>query len=307
MNRLKIYAYGLFIGFLLCQCDKQASSQAELKRPGLYEKEEFKNYWYAGKAEVNSYTLDQARYGENRSGKAMLIFVTEDFSKKKHVKLDEPEKAGDDKISVLKMNFTKNFVTGIYPYSMMLSTFTPISRNQFPNSLKVTMSSQEWCGHVFSQMNLVKEKYDVESYSYFEQEGDLKFSLGKTFLEDELWNLIRLDPENLPEGKFKLIPGLFYTRLKHTDLKVLEVTGSISDEGNDMKYMITYPDRKLSILYQKKFPHQITGWEEEFEEWGNPAHTKAKLDKTLYIDYWKRNKNENHSLRDSLGLSPSNY
>ncbi len=307
MNQLKSYAYGLIIGFLLCQCDQQASSQAGLKQSGLYEKEDFKNYWYAGKAEVNSYTLNQARYGENRSGKAMLIFVTEDFSKKKQVKLDEPDKAREDKISVLKMNFTKNFMTGIYPYSMMLSAFTPISHNQFPNSLKVTMSSQEWCGHVFSQMNLKANKYSVESYSYFEQEGDSKFSLDKTLLEDELWNRIRLDPENLPEGKFKLIPGLFYTRLKHTDLKALEVTGSTSDEGDVIKYTITYPDRKLSIRYQKKFPHQITGWEEEFEEWGKPAYTKATLDKTLYIDYWKRNKNENQFLRDSLGLSPNNY
>ncbi len=307
MSQLKSYAYGLIIGFLLCQCDQQASSQAGLKQPGLYESQDFKNYWYAGKAEINSYTLDQARYGETRYGKAMLIFVTEDFSKKKKVKLDEPDKAREDKISVLKMNFTKNFVTGIYPYSMMLSVFTPISRNQSPNTLKATMSSQEWCGHVFSQMNLAANKYSVESYSYFEQEGDLKFSLDKTLLEDELWNRIRLDPENLPEGKFKLIPGLFYTRLKHTDLKVLEVTGSTSDEGDDIKYTITYPDRKLSIRYQKKFPHQIIGWEEQFEEWGKPAYTKATLDKTLYIDYWKKNKNENLFLRDSLDLSPNNY
>lgn len=307
MNQLKTYVYGLIVGFLLLQCDQQASSQAGTKRPGLYEKEEFKNYWYAGKAEVSSYTLDQARYGENRSGKAMLIFVTEDFSKKKQVKLDEPDKVGEDKVSVLKMNFTKNFVTGIYPYSMMLSVFTPVSRNQFPNSLKVTMTSQEWCGHVFSQLNLRSNKYSAESYSYFEQEGDSKFSLDKTMLEDELWNMIRLDPETLPEGKFKLIPRLFYTRLKHTDLKSLEVTGSQSAEGDNMKYTIVYPDRKLSILYQKKFPHQIMGWEEEFEEWGKSATTKATLDKTLYIDYWRMNKKENQSLRDSLGLSPNNY
>ena len=307
MNRLKTYVYGLIVGFLLLQCDQQASSQAGTKQPGLYEKKEFKNYWYAGKAEVSSYMLDQARYGESRSGKAMLIFVTEDFSKKKQVKLDEPDKAGEDKVSVLKMNFTKNFVTGIYPYSMMLSVFTPVSRNQFPNSLKVTMTSQEWCGHVFSQLNLRSNKYSVESYSYFEQEGDSKFSLDKTMLEDELWNMIRLDPESLPEGKFKLIPGLFYTRLKHTDLKSLEVTGTLSAEGDNMKYTIVYPDRKLSILYQKKFPHQIMGWEEEFEEWGKSATTKATLDKTLYIDYWRMNKTENQPLRDSLGLSPNNY
>ncbi len=307
MNQLKIYAYGLIIGFFLCQCDQQASSQAGVKRPGLYEKEEFKNYWYAGKAEVSSYTLDQARYGENRSGKAILIFVAEDFSKKKQVKLDEPDKAGEDKASVLKMNFTKNFVTGIYPYSMMLSVFTPINRNQSSNSLKVTMSSQEWCGQVFSQMNLEGNKYNVASYSYFEQEGNSKFSLDKSVLEDEIWNRIRLDPENLPVGKYKLIPGLFYTRLKHTDLKVLEVTGSKSDEGDDIKYTITCSERKLSIRYQKSFPHQITGWEEEFEEWGKPAFTKATLDKTLFIDYWKKNKNQHQFLRDSLGLSPNNY
>jgi hypothetical protein len=307
VNPLKIYVYGLIVGFLLFRCDQQASSQAGSKEPGLYEKEEFKNYWYAGKAEVSSYKLDQARYGENRSGKAMLIFVTEDFSATKQVKLDDPNKAGRDKINVLKMNITKNFVTGIYPYSMMLSVFTPTSRNQFPNTLKVTMTSQEWCGHVFSQMNLRSDKYNVESYSYFEQEGDSKLSLGKTILEDELWNRIRLDSENLPEGKFKLIPGLFYTRLKHAELKPLEVTGSLADAGDHMKYIITYPDRKLSIFYQKKFPHQIIGWEEEFEEWGKPAFTKATLDKTLYIDYWKKNKNENQSLRDSLGLSTTNY
>jgi hypothetical protein len=305
MTRLKTYAYGLIIGFLLCQCD-QASSQAGL-RAGLYEKNEFKDYWYAGRAEVSSYILEQSRYGENRPGKAILIFVAEDFSRKKQVKLDEPGKAKEDKKSVLKMNFTKNFVTGIYPYSMMLSAFTPISRNQFPNSLKVTMSSQEWCGHVFSQMNLAKERYSVESYSYFEQEGDSKFLLDKTLLEDELWNVIRLDPENLPEGKFKVIPGLFYTRLKHATLKPFEVTGSASDEGDEINYTIIYPDRKLSIRYEKKFPHRITGWEEEFEEWGKKAFTKATLDKTLYIDYWKKNGSENQFLRDSLGLSPNNY
>lgn len=307
MNRFKTYCYALCIGFLFSQCEHSASSQAQGKGQGLYEKEEFKNYWYAGKAEISSYTLDQARYGENHSGKAVLIFVTEDFSKKKEVKLDEADKAGEDKVSILKMNFTKNFVTGIYPYSMMLSVFTPVSRNQFPNSLKATMSSQEWCGHVFSQMNLRAKKYDIESYSYFEKEGDSKFSIDRILLEDELWNIIRLDPDNLPKGKFMIIPGLFYTRLKHTDLKTIEVTGVKSDQGGDAKYTITYPDRKLSILFEKNFPHKIMGWEEEFEERGKPAYTKAILDKTLYTDYWTKNKNQNKFLRDSLGLSPNNY
>lgn len=307
MSTFKIYAYGLCIGFLLCQCDQPATSQGGKQTQPLYEQEEFKKYWYSGKAEVNSYTIDQARYGENHPGKAVLIFVTEDFSKKKQVKLDEPEKSVEDKVSVLKMNLTKNFVTGIYPYSMMLSSFVPVSQNQFPNPLKITMSSQEWCGHVFSQMNLAGKKYKVDSYSYFEQEGDNHFSLDKTLLEDEFWNRIRLDPDHLPDGKFTLLPGLFHTRLKHAELKASEVTGLKSTQGDTVTYTVTYPDRRLSIFFQTTFPHKILGWEEEFQERGKNAFTKATLDKSIYIDYWTKNKNEFQFLRDSLGLSPNNY
>ena len=36
--------------------------------------EEFNAYWYAGKAEITSYSLQQARYGELRDGHAVLIF-----------------------------------------------------------------------------------------------------------------------------------------------------------------------------------------------------------------------------------------
>ncbi len=45
--------------------------------------ETFKQTWYAGKAELSTYNLQQARYGEIRNGEAVLIFVTEDFSTNK--------------------------------------------------------------------------------------------------------------------------------------------------------------------------------------------------------------------------------
>ena len=200
MKSVLCYLGILITGLLPISCEPTASPHSSASK--LHEDDIFKNYWYSGKAELNSYTLEQSRYGELRDGKAVLIFVTEDFSQKNQVKLDDPEKAGYDKMSVLKMNFTKNFVTGIYPYSMMLSVFTPVNRNQFPNSLKATMTSQEWCGHVFNQLNLKDQKYTVATFSYFEQEGDEKLTVDKAKLEDELWNIIRLDPENLPVGDF---------------------------------------------------------------------------------------------------------
>jgi hypothetical protein len=130
------------LGFSMCSAPSP-SSNARVNR--LVETDEFKSYWYSGKAEISSYKLDQSRYGEQHDGSAVLVFVTEDFSNDKQVKLDNPEAAVADKISVLKMNFTKNFVTGIYPYSMMLSVFKSVSGN-YTHAMKATMSSQEWCG-----------------------------------------------------------------------------------------------------------------------------------------------------------------
>lgn len=284
-----------------------ASAPATIDK--LYETDTFKAYWYSGKAEVNAYKLDQSRYGEQREGSAILIFVTEDFSKSKHVKLDDPLAAGEDKVSVLKMNFTKNFVTGIYPYSMMLSVFRPVNGREFPHALKVSMSAQEWCGQVFSQVSLTGGQYVVTGHSYFEKEGEEEFSLERTWLEDELWNQIRLAPEDLPLGNVRIIPGLFFARLKHTDLKPLQASVSRADSTDHVYYLIDYPEasRKLAITYQKEFPHRILGWEETFEERGQTMRSSAALDRTLVTDYWTKNRNEFQFLRDSLGLSHHNF
>lgn len=143
--------------------------------------EEFKKYWYAGNAEITSYKLEQARYGEMREGKAVLIYVTEDFLAKEQVKADYQN---SDNIPVLKLNATKKFNTGIYPYSIMQSTFYPVADNQ--HAVKISSSMQEWCGHVYAQLNN-RKKYELTSHSYFQGEADQNFELNKDILENELW------------------------------------------------------------------------------------------------------------------------
>lgn len=102
----------------------------------------------------------------------MLIFVTEDFSNSKQVKLDNPEANMDDAVKVLKLNLVMKFNTGIYRYSIMESVFTPVYSGKHPDTLKLTSSSQEWCGNVFTQLNLDENSYNVRLFSYFESEGD---------------------------------------------------------------------------------------------------------------------------------------
>ena len=284
---------------LLSGCDEKSDSP---ETNPVYGTREFRDYWHAGKAELNAYDLNQSRYGENRAGKAVLIFVTEDLSKKKQVKLDDP--SGRNKINVLKLNFTKNFITGIYPYSMMLSVFTPVNREKEPSSIKATMSSQEWCGQVYTQVNLRGNRYTIKSHSYFEQEADESFSVRQALLEDELWNIIRLDHENLPVGEINVVPGLFFTRLNHTELKVMEAIAEKSETDSVYTYKLAFPvqERVLTIQYEKSFPFKIVGWKETWKERGKDMKTEARLHKTLYTDYWTKNKNEFQYLRDSLGL-----
>ncbi len=304
---MKNLLYLLVMSLYLLSC---STSNDKLEvGPFLYDSDQFKAYWYAGKAELNSYELDQSRYGENHKGNAVLIFVTEDLSKHLQVKLDYPEKAMDDKINVLKLNYIKNFTTGIYPYSMMLSAFTPVKRDNNKNTLKLSMSSQEWCGHVYAQLNLKGRLYEGLGHSYFEQEADTEFKLPAVLLEDEIFNLIRLDPTNLPTGERIIIPGLFFSRVRHEALKPVSASLNLVRGDEHYTYSIEYKaeGRNLSINFDLEFPYQIKSWEENYTDgYGRIHNTQAVLSKSLYIDYWTKNKNEFSYLRDSLNL-PLNY
>jgi len=299
----KLAAFTITISIFLtgCKTDKPEgnTNQAEVKAVAY--NSQFNDYWYTGKAEVSSYELKQARYGEMRDGMATLIFVTEPFSKKKHVKLNYPDRAEDDKQTVMKLNFVKKFETGIYPYSMMLSSFTPVDQSP---TMKVTMSGQEWCGHVFAQLNLEKKKYKVQSFSYFESEGDQDFSIDRTLLEDEVWNLIRLDYKALPTGEIKVTPGLFATRLMHQPLKTLNVKATLKETGDKATYTLNFEnDRTLAITFATSFPHKILYWEETYKGLGGKTlTTSGKLKETLHIDYWNKNSTADNYLRDSLRL-----
>ena len=311
---IKLELYILLFGALLSMlqsCKNVVNDNTEevpphrenaVEQPKKKLSETFKKYWYAGDAEITSYKLQQARYGETRDGEAVLIYVTEPFLSEKQVKADGNN---PDNIPVLKLNSTKNYLTGIYPYSIMSSSFYSVYDNQ--HAVKLSFSAQEWCGQVYAQLNN-REKFDIMSHSYFEKEADQNFKLDKTILENELWNKIRIDPENLPQGEFEVIPSLEYIRLSHKELKPYKATLSLNESGETTRYEINYPElqRTLRINFTNAFPYRIEGWSETFASgFGKQAKqmtsTATKM-KTLKTPYWQQNGNKDLSLRDSLGL-----
>jgi len=272
--------------------------------------EEFKKYWYSGNAEITTYKLEQARYGEVHKGYAVLIFVTEDFSKNKQVKLDNPSANKDDAVKVLKLNLIKKFNTGIYRYSIMESVFTPVNAKNNPNTLKLTSSSQEWCGNVFTQLNLDDNNYNLELFSYFESEGDKKYQIEKTFLEDEIFTRIRLNPLGLPTGNISILPSLIVSRLKHQEINPVKAFATLKEipETNEMNYLLKFSDteRKLSITFEKNFPYEIVSWEETYNSgFGKNSKelvTRAVRDKSVMLDYWNKNSTFDEVLREKMGI-----
>jgi len=281
----------IFILFVACTESNSIQSISPV------DKDKFSKYWYAGEAEISSFTLKQDRYGEIHDGHAVLVFVTESFSISSNSKADRPS-VNDP--SVLKLNYTKKFNTGIYPYSMMTSTFFPIDYGEY--SLKVTSSSQEWCGHTFMDLQN-KDQFIVDIDSYFEGESAENVKLEKKLLEDDLMSMIRINPAHIPLGVQAVIPSFFYLRMKHIPLKAYDAELSLSKSSNEIQILtLNYLElgRELVVSFEKKFPHKIKSWTERDKTSG--LSTSAELIQTIKSDYWNRHFNKDLAWRKELGL-----
>ena len=185
--------------------------------------QDFWQHWGDGKAELNGYTLKQPRYSALRDGKAVLVFVTEDFSDALRVKADPGRHPAADVYPVLKLNAVRDFQTGIYDYNVMTSAFLRVAPG-WPVA-KVSFSSQEWCGHVWHQITPRNGRLQGLFHSYFDGEADgtddLPFPKDGV-LEDALPILLRRwNGAYLKAGEARTVPflpSLLWVRLNHRPL-----------------------------------------------------------------------------------------
>ncbi|TVZ27767.1 hypothetical protein JM83_2829 [Gillisia sp. Hel_I_86] len=290
--------FGTFLLFLLSGCEENTSTE-EVLLPERKLSEKFKSYWFNGEAEITSYKLDQSRYGEPREGTAVLMYVTEEFLPEAQVKANTKS---DKTIPVLKLNATKNFNTGIYPYSIMQSTFYPLEGRS--HALKVSASIQEWCGHVYIQLNN-RDNFKIDSHSYFEGEADKESELSKTYLENEVWTQLRINPDLLPTGDIHMVPSFETLRLAHKETKAYDAMAEFYQDGEWSVYKISYQElkRDLKIYYSNIAPFKIEKWQEDSEVDGKLYTTTATKMKEIKSDYWTKKSNKDLHLREQLNLN----
>ena len=286
---------------------------------------EFESHWQDGRGELNAYRYSVTRYGESRTGRAILVTVTEPFSESKRVKVNDPKKNPTDVFEALKVNFVREFQTGIYDYHTMTSLFVR-SRDMSP--VKMTFSSAEWCGHVFEEMIYQKHLVTDRYASYFEGESDQRrLTLQENGIsEEEL--LIRLRDLRGPwlkpgeKRQVPLVPSAFRRRLAHRPLawstaKIERAGGTESvrvPAGTfaATRYTIRVGDgREGRYWVEQAYPHRIVRW--EWKAGAAPSGRgfgpgegcdQGELLGSARLPYWQLNKNGDEKERRALGIPP---
>ncbi len=153
--------------------------------------------WEDGRAEVAVYDARRSVYGESRSFETVMITVKEDFDRSLWVKADPPY-AGKKLQPVLRVSLLSRIPTQNYPYSYMTSLF--VAREDPRQLIKMSHSSQEWCGTTFKEVVTWDGPPYLLFHSYFDGQGDGRHALDLgpgALLEEQLVVVLRaarLDP-----------------------------------------------------------------------------------------------------------------
>lgn len=268
----------------------------------------FTRHWRDGKAELSGYEVTTMRYGHARKGHAVLIYVTEPMDRRTWIK-DDALDAGDHQVDVLKLNHQLTFRTGIYPYSVMTSVFAPVGgqgRERFAPA-KISLTAQEWCGHVYHQLHPKGTRLHGELHSYFGSEGNRRQTIATpagTLYEDALLIQLReLDGPFAGGGDWSgsLVPSLWWTRTAHRPPRPVPATIRRSLATRDGARVTRFEVERAGVTWtydvEQTYPHRILGWSSSRGE-------RGRLLGSTRLPYWKLNGPGHERYLEQLGLQP---
>lgn len=140
--------------------------------------------WDDGRAEVARYDARRLVYGRERRFETVILTVKEEMDTRTGVKADPPHD-GRSLVTVLKSNMLSSIPTENYTYHYMTSVFV---RRDDPLSLvKLSQSSQEWCGTTYKEVVTWDGPPRLVRHSYFDGQGDdtVGFPIGRDVLPEE--------------------------------------------------------------------------------------------------------------------------
>lgn len=277
---------------------------------------DFWQRWGDGQAELAGYQLRFPRYGAERSGSAVTIFVTETMARTERVKSDPGRRSPENEFPVLKLNWIQDFSTGIYDYNLMSSAFialTPQFSRPAGAPTKLSFSAQEWCGHVYAQALLDKGTLRWTSHSYFDGEADESRNLeapAELVSEDALLIWARgLAAPWVASGatqRVPLLPSLERLRLAHQPLQLgsVELSRAATLEELEVpagKFAVEWASARVKdgptwrFAIETAQPRRVIAWEAS-------DGRKAELLGSERMRYWELNTPAGAAALARLGL-----
>jgi len=294
-----------------CGAPAPAADEGETSRKA-HVPEGFWDHWSDGQAEINGYRLVQPRYGQERVGEAVLVFVTETFTEASRVKSDGGH---PDEYPVLKLNDMRDFQTGVYDYHAMTSSFLGLGGGQlFGQPVKTSFSMQEWCGHQYAQWLTVDGSIHETLHSYWDGEADRQLVLeipeGAVFADGLPMTLRGVNGALLAAGEKRSFPYLermLDFRLRREAPKWTTATISRTQVPQERSTEIgpivadTYRVELDGGAWQEfwveqQAPHRLLRWTTSTGE-------RAELLGSMRSQYWNQSALGDEGLRARLGLS----
>lgn len=273
----------------------------------------FWRLWGDGQAELAGYELTYPRYGKPRQGVAVAIFVTEPFSYSLRVKADPGRHPDSDVFPVMKLNLVEDFQTGLYDYNEETSSFLALART--PGRLtKVAFSSQEWCGHVYSQLIFQPDRLRLTTHSYFDGEADEQRDLAvppEGISEEQLFFWARGMARPVVEAGQSvvapLLPSLQTTRHGHQPLQWTRAKLSRSGAAQQ----IAVPAGKFAAeVWRAEIEggsvrtfYVEAGGARRILRWESSTGERAELLGSDRMKYWQMNQPGGEAALKRLGLS----
>lgn len=272
--------------------------------------EAFGRVWFAGDAEMNAYRAVVPRYGEPRAAELVLVYVTEPLNRRTWIKDDDAR--GDDRVGALKLNVSLKFTTGVYPYSVFTSVFSPYGdwgRERF-SPVKITLTAQEWCGHVFHGIWPGEDRFTSQLFSYFAQEGEARAEVPTApgaLYEDAL--LIQLRELEGPfaggrDWRGEVVPALWRTRRRHRgggpEAATITRARASVDGVEANRFTLRYGDIERVFDVESSGARRVLGWRTNDGE-------EVHLLRSVRMPYWQLNHNADLPRRAEIGLDvPAN-
>ena len=266
---------------------------------------DFWDHWGDGRAELSGYRVTLSRYGEPRQAQLSLIYVTEPHDRRSWIKDDQAEEP--NRIEVLKLIRSMQFMTGIYPYFVMGSTFAPVDAwgDERFQPVRINLDVQEWCGSVSQRVFPGKNGVRSLRLSYFEDEAETRreLELGEgTLYEDAL--LIQLRELDGPflrgeDWEGEIVRELWSLRSGHRAIQPVPARITRMDQDRDgvavTRFRLEAGEYWRTYDVERAAPRRVLAWETSTGE-------TAEILQTERLSYWQLNQPGDERYRESLGL-----